>query len=462
MRGLPKVGPAAFAVGVLLVSCTGNLPGNEVGTPARGASALTGSGSSPIKNVIVIVQENRSFDDFFATFPNAEGTTQGLMKTSSGDMYVPLQPVDLKESCDFKHSYQNYLTDLDGGKMDGFDDEGANGKCNQKKSIAPYQYVKPKQIAPYWDMAKEYVLGDQMFQTQGSDSFTAHQDLVAGATIFDTAGDESLVDLPTKTPWGCDAPARTRTSYLLSTTSGLQYKRNQGPFPCMSYETMRDLLDGAGVSWKYYSPPIQGGTGGIWNAFEAIKAVRYGPEWGVNVTDSDTAIFSDIAYGQLPAVSWVIPDQENSDHPESKSDTGPSWVASIVNAVGESQYWNTSAIVVVWDDWGGFYDHVPPAFYDQYGGLGFRVPLIVVSPYALGGGTQNYVSHTQYEFGSILKFIEDTFALGSLGKTDERATSIGDCFNLYQAPRPFSAIPSKYGKAFFLRQRPSYKPVDTQ
>jgi phospholipase C len=225
---------------------------------------------------------------------------------------------------------------------------------------------------------------------------------------------------------------------------------------------MRDLLDAKSVSWKYYSPPVEGGTGNMWNAFDAIKAVRDGPEWGVNVTNSDTQIFTDISNGALPAVSWVIPDGSDSDHPGQQGDNGPSWVASVVNAVGQSNYWSTSAIIVVWDDWGGFYDHVPPPFQDDWGGLGFRVPMIVISPYALGGGSQNYVSHTQYEFGSILKFIEGTFGLGSLGTTDERATSMVDCFNLTQQPRSFSVIPSRHDKTYFIHRGPTHVPVDTE
>jgi phospholipase C len=173
-------------------------------------------------------------------------------------------------------------------------------------------------------------------------------------------------------------------------------------------------------------------------------------------------IFDDISNGSLPQVSWIIADSQNSDHPSNHSDTGPSWVASIVNAIGQSQYWSSSAVIVTWDDWGGFYDHEPPPFFDQWGGLGFRVPMIVISPYALGGGTPNYVSHTQYEFGSILRFIEDTFDLGTLGNTDERATSIADCFNFQKRPRAFKSIPAKYSLRFFRHQRPSNLPVDTE
>jgi phospholipase C len=131
-------------------------------------------------------------------------------------------------------------------------------------------------------------------------------------------------------------------------------------------------------------------------------------------------------------------------------------VASVVNAIGESSYWESTAIVVVWDDWGGLYDNLNPPQVG-YGGLGFRVPALVVSPYAKPG----YISQTQYEFGSILRYIEENWNLGSLGSSDKRATSIIDCFDYSQAPIPFQPIPSKMSKLYFLHRAPSYVPVDT-
>ena len=147
-------------------------------------------------------------------------------------------------------------------------------------------------------------------------------------------------------------------------------------------------------------------NGKLLNAFDAIAAVRNGPEWhDGHIAMPQQKIFGDITHGQLQSVSWVIPDQNDSDHPGTSSDTGPSWVASVVNAIGESSYWNSTAIVIVWDDWGGLYDNLnPPQL--GYGGLGFRVPAIIVSPYAKPG----YISKTQYEFGSILKYIETELA----------------------------------------------------
>lgn len=416
---------------------------------------------TPIKHVIVVIQENRSFNDFFATYPGADGTTTGYAKLSTGRQRVQLHEATLTKNCDFSHAYETYLTAWDKGKMDGFNLEGATGICNNPV-YGPYQYINPADIAPYWTMAKQYVLADHMFQTQGSGSFTAHQDLIAGLTALNEQKTTVLVDFPSHAPWGCDAPQNVKTSLLVDEGSYLKFEYNEGPFPCLSYATLRDLLDAKHVSWKYYSPPVVGGSGATWNAFDAIKVVRYGDQWGTNVTDSNLVFFSDVKKGRLPGVSWIIPDGQDSDHPKNPTDTGPSWVASIVNAVGTSAYWQSSAIVVLWDDWGGFYDNVAPPLIDRWGGLGFRVPAIIISPYAKGGGAKPYVSHTQYEFGSILKFIENSFDLGSLHTTDQRAHSIGDAFDFNRAPRPFKVISAKYGVEYFLHKPPSYEPVDTE
>jgi phospholipase C len=478
LRPLSAALMAAFG----LVSCAGS--STTAPSAALPQSGSGGSGSSNyIQHVVVVIQENRSFDDFFATFPGADGTTYGCMEypssmrtvrsarrasgsgyCPSGDEYVPLQEVDLLGKCDWGHSYSGFLADYDGAKMDGFGTRGGSKKCPGKAGTAVYQYVNPYQLAPDWDIAQQYVLADQTFQTQGSGSFTAHQDLIAASTIINQPADtKSLVDFPSKQPWGCDAAPGVKTSLLVAKGSKLVDEYHKGPFPCLTYDTLRDLLDAKDVSWKYYSPPEPNGTGALWNGFDAIKAVREGPEWKTNIAKTNQ-FFIDVSGGTLPAVSWIVPDAANSDHPGNKSDTGPSWVASIVNAVGESSYWNSTAIVIVWDDWGGFYDHVPPPFFDKWGGLGFRVPMIVVSAYARETypSQPGYISHTQYEFGSILKFIENVWGLGSLGTTDARATSIVDCFDFTQPPRQFTAIPSKYSKSYFLHQAPSNQPVDTE
>ncbi len=288
---------------------------------------------------------------------------------------------------------------------------------------------------------------------------------------------ESLVDNPSYWPWGCDAHSKVRT-YTINVAGQVKFN---GPFPCSNdfpnsgsggYDTLRDLLDAASVSWKYYTPcfnttaqpgcaPSSDCGGGadpcdadLLDAFDVIYPVRNGSEWGTNVSWPETNIFSDISKGALPAVSWVIPEDDEDDHPDEPADDGPQWVASVVNAIGQSAYWKSSVIVVIWDDWGGFYDNaVPQQFDDTQGGLGFRVPMMVISPYAIsGGGKGGYVAHTPYEFGSILKYVEQNWNLGSLGTTDTRATSIGDVFNYSQTPRAFTKIPSQHDAQYFIEK----------
>jgi len=490
-----------FASGAIAatVSCSGSAAG---GSPSAVLPASPdGKGAAPISHVIVVIQENRSFDNFFATFPGADGTTtgqgapmpQGIAGAcKSNGMPVITQsnptiqltqasligagfPNGFGKGDDLPHVYlnpndssQGFLAQYDGGKMDGFDLEksGPDGEGSPICTYA-YQYVNPQEIKPYWDMAQQYVLADHMFQTQGSGTFTAHQDLIAGATDVNYGSSQaSVIDNPTWFPWGCDSLSSTVTSLL---TTNLKYLNDKGPNPCFDYATLRDLLDAKKVSWKYYAQRVQGphgpqhgDTAGIWSAFDAIRAVRYSDEWGKNVTFSDLDIFKDIKNGKLPAVSWITPDAQNSDHPQEHQhgklvDFGPSWVASIVNAVGQSKYWKSSAIIVLWDDWGGFYDHESPAFFDNAGGLGFRVPMIVISPYV-----QPHVVSTQYEFGSVLHFIENNWKLGSLGTTDSRSTPITNAFNFNQTPRPFQVIESPQSREFFLRQKPSGFAPDSQ
>jgi len=441
------------ALGALAVSgCAGSasLPKGVTEPAVRSAAA---SSPSPIQHVVVAIQENRTFNDFFATYPGADGTTTGAVEKSAACKIkksgtIALTESSLEVSQNLAYNYANYATARNGGKMDGFDlayFPGGAPECTY-----PYQYTDPSDIAPYWTIAKQYVLAEHMFTTQGSASFTAHQDLIRGGTTLSSG--LAIVDYPTKDPWGCDAPKGTVTSLI---TAGDQLKPDQGPFPCFTYDTLRDLLDAKSISWKYYTPSITE-AGMWWNAYDAIKAVRYGSEWTNNVISPQTEIFSDISNGTLPAMSWLIPDADDSDHPANTSDTGPSWIASVVNAIGKSKYWKSTVIIIVWDDWGGFYDNLNPQQY-PYGGLGFRVPALIVSPYA----KQDYVSQTYYEFGSILKYVEQNWDLGSLGTSDKRATSIIDCLDYSQKPRKFVVVPAKYSKEYFLRRPPSGLPVDT-
>jgi phospholipase C len=226
-----------------------------------------------------------------------------------------------------------------------------------------------------------------------------------------------------------------------------------GPYPCFDYTTLADELDAARITWRYYAPAI-GSSGDVWSAFDAIKHIRFGSDWN-KVTSPETQILSDVAGGSLAQVTWVVPAKINSDHAGSKSTSGPQWVGDVVNAIGGSKFWNNTVIFITWDDWGGWYDHVSPPQLDVMG-LGFRVPLIVVSPFA----KQGYVSHVQHEFGSILKFTEEQFGLPSLGTTDARSDDLSDCFNFNQQRVRFVPLRTRLSPAFFMSQRPEREPPD--
>jgi phospholipase C len=458
-KRLPAVGLTAALVGVALAlaACAHGSNGSVAGVPSvPGLSPASGSTSTYIQHIVIMVQENRSFNDLFATFPGADGATEGLMKTPSGDQYIQLTDAPL-DSLNLGHQHLAFEHEYDHGKLDGFNNIAMAYHRGQRGPAGtyPYRYVDPYDIPEYWSIANQYVLGDHMFSTQSSDSFTAHQDLIAGGTPVGDKGD-NVIDFPVPSSWGCDVSPPGTTTSLITPTG--KYLKGKGPFPCFQYSTIRDLLDAKYLSWLYFTNESKVG---VWNPFEAIQAVRDGPEWATNIVQPQSRIFDAISHGKLPAVSWVIPDALDSDHPGNHSDSGPSWVASVVNAVGESSYWPNTVVIVVWDDWGGEYDNVPPPQLDGQG-LGFRVPMLLVSAYAkeTSASQLGYVSHTQYEFGSILKLIESNWNLGTLGRTDQRANSLLDCFDFTQPPRIFTPISTKYSRSYFLKRPPSGLPVD--
>lgn len=419
---------------------TSAAPSNEL------ASALI---RKRIKHVVIVVQENRSFDNIFAGYPGADSQTWGIM---SNGTKVNLQPIPF-EVKDMAHYYTTGIMDYDGGKMDKFD---LNPAENSTIGSFAYSYLERSLVGPYWTMAKRYVLADHMFPTMFGPSFTAHLTLIAGTA--DLSPTLSEADVPTNFPWGCDAPAGTITSVAHAD----QTVTTSGPFPCFTqFKTMADTLDAAGLTWKYYVPVITSNQGGNqWSMFDAVKSVRYGKDWTNNVISPPQTVLRDAAANKLPSVSWVIPDELWSDHPYAGTPYGPSWVASIVNAIGESKAWKSTAIVVVWDDWGGFFDNVPPPQVD-FRGLGIRVPCIIISPYV-----RPHVQHTNYEFGSILKFAEQAFGLPALGSeasgyTDARAASLIDSFDFTMKPRRFHKIPAPYPATFFINHAPSGRAPDS-
>jgi phospholipase C len=418
---------------------------------------------SKIQHVVIIFQENRSTDNLFQdqNLINAGADIVSSGKNSKGDE-IPLTSLSLASDYGPDHSHTAFLAMYDNGKMDGADK--VKLICNPGAQNCPppngqYTYVPVKEAAPYFQMAETYTFADRMFQTNQGPSFPAHQYILSGASAQNAKpaplyASENPNGLTTNgIPAGCIAP-QDQTVPLIDLLTG---DESQTAYPCFEHAALTDNLDAAKISWKWYT--AKNDPGSIWNAPNAIQHICVpntgntsctGTEWTSNVILDPTHILTDIQNGQLPSVTWVIPDGVNSDHPGSSDNTGPAWVASIVNAIGNSQYWTDTAIFISWDDWGGWYDHVAPPIHNFYE-YGFRVPLIVVSPYAKA----KYISHTTHHFGSILKFIEQNWGLPAVGTgTYSDAYSdtddLSDCFDYSQTPLTFTTIQAAKDRQFFL------------
>ena len=415
--------------------------------------AVAAESQNQIQHVVIIFQEDRTPDNLFHRLPNADIANTGV---NSHGQKITLGPVALANNYAIEHTHGQFELMYDAGKMDGADKETVI--CNAKTKNCPpanpqFKYVPRSQVAPYFRLAEQYTFADRMFQTHEGPSFSAHQFILSGTSAPTADSDLFAAGEPAgiKNAFlntGCTAPKQEYV--LLIDPNG---DENQQMYPCFDHPTMPDLLDNAKVSWRYYTPSATF----LWTAPNAISHLRFGPDWK-NVILQPKQIFTDIAKGQLPAVSWVIPTWLESDHAGSNNGTGPSWVASVVNAIGKSSYWSNTAIFIAWDDWGGWYDHVPPPKVlkdcPEWGCgfvYGFRVPLIVVSPYA----KQKYVSHVTHDFGSILKFIEGVYNLPSLGYADAYADDLSDCFQFNAAPRAFHPIRAPYDASYFLNHTES-------
>ncbi|HYL27072.1 MAG TPA: alkaline phosphatase family protein [Candidatus Nitrosotalea sp.] len=428
MSGLrqPAVAAAGLWVTALLVACNGYAP--SFTAPANRAGGAESATVTPIKPVVIIVQENRTPDYLFQGVPGADIATYGI--DSKGD-HVTLHATSLKTKWDLPHGHTAFLNDYDGGKMDGFD-----AGFPKNRYMRPFAYAPESEVRPYHEMAKLYVFADRKFQSNQGPSFPAHLYIVSG-----TGNDPGLSPYEVSSnpynglkeksaPGGCDA----NLGVYVQTIDPSDGSPGPTPFPCFKRPVLSNLLEAKHVSWRYYQ---EHGGAGRWEAMDAYRNVRYGRGYR-NVIWPSQRILHDIAHGELAGVTWVMPAGDWSDHSGRLGGTqGPSWVAAIVNAIGQSKFWGSTAIFVVWDDWGGWYDHVPPPIYDNYA-LGFRVPLIVISPYA----KRSYVSKQQHEFGSILAFSEETFGIpkGALHTTDERADDLRDAFDFSHRPRAFSTI----------------------
>ena len=427
-------------------------------------------GSSKIQHVVIVFQENRTPDNLFQdpvlVAAGADIANSGL--NSSGQV-IPLTPESLGVNYDLSHAHPAFVAQYDGGKMDGADLVPTACYVAPCPSNPQYFYVQSSDVQPYFQMAEQYTFGDRMFQTNQGPSFPAHQFIISGTSaptatsnLFVAENPNTDIKLP---PYaGCVANPAAFVAVV-----DPQGKESSTIYPCTDHPTLTDQLNARHLSWRYYTP----GPNSIWTGPNAIEhmcgpnapppngTACIGSDWVNHVviynSQNPAPILTDIASNQLPAVSWVIPAGKNSDHPGNQiSLGGPSWVASIVNAIGNSSYWANTAIIVTWDDWGGWYDHVPPPQVIDDGSswgsgylYGFRVPLIVISPYAKA----SYISHVSHDFGSILHFMEENFGLSSLGYADARADDLSDCFNFNQTPLAFHTINAPLSASHFLNDR---------
>ena len=435
----------------------------------------------PFKHIILIIQENRSVDNLFGSNPSFEPgvdiATSGV--TSTGQV-VPLQPEPLTSCYDPGHGHPSFEGDLLGFDTEGF---GVKPNCTVPPNAA-FGYVDNStgQVQPYFDIAEAYGFANRMFQTNQGPSYPAHQFLFAGtsAPATDTAlfmsnnGDVSVGGV------GCSG-IKTQLVQLLSPDGKVHHRPI---FPCVNHPTLSDVLEANGVTWRYYTPKM----GGAWSAPDTIRHicgpvsdnaehdVCAAPDYTAHMSLGNPAqILTDIANCDLQNVTWVIPTAQESDHAGTNDGSGPAWVASIINAIGNQatcpggeNFWQDTAIFITWDDWGGFYDHVTP--FDirvaqsrkqlQWGDgytYGFRVPLLVVSAYTPAG----YVDNGTQDFGSLLYFIEQNFGLGFIGpgtstftryadyQAAARGASLNGFFSL-TTPRPFVQIPSPLPPSFFI------------
>jgi phospholipase C len=366
----------------------------------------------PIRHVVIIMKENHSFDNLFGTFPGAEGATTAQLANGTT---IDLNRSPDKTLFDIGHAGEAAAFAVDSGKMDRFGD--LPGAVQDGKDIADSQYWH-QDIPNYWRYAQRFSLDDHFFSTIMGPSFPNHLALIAGssANTFDNPRGQ------TRNAWGCDSGPFAVVPRI-DPTSGRQSLVK----PCFTMRTMADTLGSRHVSWKYYAPS-QYQSGYTWSSFDAIRNVRFSPLWKSNVVP-DTSFIKDVKAGRLPAVSWLVTNEQVSEHPPYSMCLGENWTVEQINAVMQSKYWRDTLVVLTWDDFGGFFDHVAPPHLD-YISLGPRVPTIVISPFA----RQGFIDHHLLEFDSILRFIEDDFALKSLTDRDRTARSLISSLDFSQTP----------------------------
>ncbi|HEV3070483.1 MAG TPA: alkaline phosphatase family protein [Solirubrobacteraceae bacterium] len=431
-----------------------------------GASSVhAAEGIHKIQHVIVIMQENRSFDQYFGTYPGANGFPAGVCEPDplNGGCVTPFHDAN-DHNYGGPHAVFNAASDIDGGKMDGFVGQAEQGQhcggnepacspCNQTTAGACVDvmgYHDAREIPNYWTYAENFVLQDNMFASSLSWSLPEHLFMVSAWSAACPNGDPNPMDC--------------------SSSLGL-VNPEADPKISFAWTDITYLLHNAGVSWSYYvfkgtepdcesneamnCAPVQQRptTPGIWNPLPYFTDVHQDGQLGniQSLTNFYTAVHEKSSCG-LPNVSWINPNGNVSEHPTSRISVGQAYVTTLINSVMRSPCWNSTAIFLTWDDWGGFYDHVAPPTVDQ-SGYGLRVPGLVISPYAKAG----YIDHQQLSHDAYLKFIEDDFLGGQRlnpatdGRPDPRpsvredAPGLGSLlsdFNFNQQPRAPLVLPA--------------------
>lgn len=399
---------------------------------------------TPIKHVVFIMKENRTFDNLFGAFPGADGASTG----KQGDKTVSLTSHCFPQALprDIKHDYPKALADWNNGQMNGFGWDSYSAEW-------AYIQATQKDIPNYWRWAQDYSLGDRFFASVLGPSFPNHLYSFAGtaAGTHDNpvpAAGRVVIKLTIpqvyQKSWGCDAPKGT---FVLVDHSGDSYPPPTSPgdthkFPCFNMQTVADSLKSAGIPWAYYGADDTQ-LGYFWDAPDYIDHIRNNPILWESRVRGVNSIVPDIQDGRLPPVTWVTPAFWLSDHPDANLCDGENWTTTVVDAIMNSPMWKNTAIFIVWDDWGGFYDHVVPP-----DGMGFRTPMLAISPYSKPGHIDNTVS----DFGSILRFIEYNWKLPDMVDQGS-STDMTSNFDFTQTPVPPDPLPLRTDCQQFTDQR---------
>jgi phospholipase C len=385
--------------------------------PVVEADTLTTA--TPIKHVIFIIKENRSFDTMFGRFPGANGATTGWDHGTER----PLTRGTVNHTADLPHDYPAALRSWDRGKMDGFSQDSVSDRW-------AYTQFRPEQLPDLWQWAQDFVLADNFFASAAGPSFPNHLYAIAASSggAHDSPVASNVKRLWYKT-WGCDSPPG---EFVIVEDSDGKTKRVP---PCFDMRTLGGELDAKGIPWAFYAqPPVSRQkrmhSGYIWSAYSAIPRYRNHPKRWAQHVFRVSDLFSDLRRGAIPPVTWVTPIFAFSDHPGASFCWGEHWTAKVIDAIMRSRIWKSTAIFLTWDEWGGFYDHVPPPQIDRFG-LGIRVPLLMISPYAKHG----FIEHDHGEFSSVLRFIENNWGLRRLTKRDAQAGDLTSAFDFGRMAR---------------------------